>query len=294
MKPWIKRSLWTLLAVLLMLAAIAYYQLRSMGVIPRYDYDTQPPAVPQFSKPAVLVFSKTNGFIHKEAIPVAKSVFSNLISEQGWQPYLTDNAAVHSAELLAKFDVIIWNNVSGDVLTEPQRAALQQWLENGGGWLGVHAAGGDPRYRWSWYVDTLLGAQFIGHTMHPQFQDAEVLVTDPELAITRHLPSPWTIAQEEWYAFAANPRDKGYEILLSLDESSYRVKGESLFGNDHMDGEHPIAWRHRLGQGRVLYSAIGHRADTYRLAAYQQFLREAMHWLRGVKADGNAVDGGGD
>ena len=126
MKLWIKRSLWTLLAVVLLLGGTAYYQLRSMGVFPRYDYDTVPPTLPTFSKPAVLVFTKTNGFIHKDAIPVAKRVLGKLIAEQGWEAYLTDNAAVHSPELLEKFDFIIWNNVSGDVLTEPQRAALKQ------------------------------------------------------------------------------------------------------------------------------------------------------------------------
>ncbi|MBQ0794961.1 ThuA domain-containing protein [Zhongshania sp.] len=280
MKQWLTRSLWVGLAVLLILVAVAYYQVRSMGLIPRYDYDTEAPNLPAFSRPAVLVFTKTNGFIHKEAIPVAKSVLSSLITEQGWQAYLTDNAAVHSPELLAQFDLIIWNNVSGDVLTELQRDALRQWLEGGGGWLGIHASGGDSSYRWQWYVDTLVGAQFIGHTMHPQFQDADVLVADPASPITQHLPSPWLVADEEWYAFAANPRDKGYEILLTVDESSYQVKGDSLFGSDHMPGEHPIAWRHALGKGRVLYSAIGHQPHTYRLADYQRFLVEAMHWLK--------------
>ena len=68
--------------------------------------------------------------------------------------------------------------------------------------------------------------------------------------------------------------------MLTVDESSYQVKGDSLFGSDHMPGEHPIAWRHALGKGRVLYSAIGHQPHTYRLADYQRFLVEAMHWLK--------------
>ena len=299
MKLWIKRSLWTLLAVVLLLGGTAYYQLRSMGVFPRYDYDTMPPTLPTFSKPAVLVFTKTNGFIHKDAIPVAKRVLGKLIAEQGWEAYLTDNAAVHSPELLEQFDFIIWNNVSGDVLTEPQRAAQKQWLESGGGWLGIHASGGDHSYLWSWYGDTLLGAQFIGHTMHPQFQDADVLVADDTLAVTDHLPARWTVEKEEWYAFANNPRDKGYEILLTLDEDSYRIKGENFFGNDHMEGEHPIAWRHKLAEGRVFYSAIGHQPYTYELPMYQAFLVKAMHWVRGAaepQADAEAVasDEGGE
>jgi hypothetical protein len=97
-------------------------------------------------------------------------------------------------------------------------------------------------------VESLLGAQFIGHTMFEQFRSADVLVTDPELAMTDHLPAVWRVAQEEWYAFDSNPRDKGYEVLLVADESSYMDESEgrgSLFPF-HMEGEHPLVWRHTL------------------------------------------------
>jgi type 1 glutamine amidotransferase len=281
LKIWLKRILLTLLVLVLVLGGFGYYKLKSIGIIPSHDYDTVAPVLPAFKKPAVLIFTKTNGFIHKEAIPVAKTVLAELAQAQGWEPYLTDNAAVHSPALLKQFDFIIWNNVSGDVLTEDQRAALKGWLEAGGGWLGVHASGGDFSYEWNWYVDTLIGAQFMGHTMKPQFQDANVEVADTTLSMTDHLSTPWNLKQEEWYAFDQNPRDKGYEVLLTLDESSYSTSGKSWLGNDSMAGEHPIAWRHQLGEGRVLYSAIGHQPHTYKLAEYQTFLSKAMQWVSG-------------
>lgn len=276
-----KRILLGLLVLILVLAGYGYYQLKSNGIIPRKVYETVAPEVPDFSRPAVLVFTKTNGFIHKDAIPVAKQVLAELIEGEGWAVYQTGNGAVHSPELLAKFDAIVWNNVSGDVLTDEQRQALKDWIENGGGWLGIHASGGDFSYDWGWYVDTLIGAQFIGHTMKPQFQDADVLVADEALKITDHLPQPWNVKQEEWYAFDQNVRDKGYEVLLTLDEASYLPAGETWIGTDTMPGEHPIAWRHQLGEGRVLYTAIGHQPHTYHVPEYQAFLTKALHWLRG-------------
>lgn len=281
MKRWLKILLVSVAVLLAALALTTYVTLKSVGIIPKKDYDTVAPDLPAFTAPAVLVFSKTNGFRHKEAIPVAKQVLAELVESQGWEVLVTDNAAVHSPELLNQFDVVIWNNVSGDVLTTEQRRALKDWLHAGGGWLGIHASGGDFSYQWDWYVDTLIGAQFVGHTMNPQFQDAQVLVQNPGLTLTAHLPRPWLVPQEEWYAFDANPRDKGYDILLTLDKDSYTTHGPSVFmGNDRMEGEHPIAWRHQVGEGRALYSAIGHQAATYRMPAYQQFLVQAMHWLR--------------
>lgn len=290
MKRWVKILLLGSVAVLVVLALATYLTLKSIGIIPKKDYDTVAPDLPAFSAPAVLVFSKTNGFRHKEAIPVAKQVLAELVESQGWEVLVTDNAAVHSPELLSQFDVVIWNNVSGDVLTAEQRQALKDWLSAGGGWLGIHASGGDFSYQWDWYVDTLIGAQFVGHTMRPQFQDAEVLVDNPALALTAHLPRPWLVPQEEWYAFDANPRDKGYDILLTLDKDSYTTHGPSFMGNDRMEGEHPIAWRHHVGEGRALYTAIGHQAATYRMPAYQQFLVQAMHWLREDSSEGNSRD----
>lgn len=274
----IKKVLTILLVSLLVVGGITYYKLKSMGLIPRADYETVAPVLPAFDKPAILVLNKANGFIHVDGLPAADAMLTRIANNNGWDIYLTKNAAVHNEEDLKKFQVVVWNNVSGDVLTEEQRAALKNWIEQGGGWVGIHGAGGDPAYQWDWYVDTLIGAQFVGHTMHPQFQDADVLVADPQLSLTKHLPSRWQLSQEEWYAFDDNPRKKGYEIILSIDEDSYITKGSTFFGVDSMEGEHPLAWRHRLGRGRVFYNAIGHQAHTYEVPEYQQLMNNALIW----------------
>ncbi|GAB5453368.1 MAG: hypothetical protein Hals2KO_36960 [Halioglobus sp.] len=283
MPRWLKRSLLTLVVLVLAAAGSIYFYFKSIGIIPSHDYETEPPAIPAFTRPAVLIFNKTNGFIHKDAIPVADAVFSQLARAQDWDVFVTDNAAVHNPGVLDKFRLVVWNNVSGDVLTVEQRESLKQWLEEGGGWVGVHGSGGDTSYEWQWYVDTLLGAQFVGHTMDPQYQDATVLVTEPAVPMTEHLPTPWIVPSEEWYAFASNPRDKGYEILLTIDEDSYITHGETTSGwmagwTDRMEGEHPLAWRHERGRGRIFYSSIGHRPETYELPEYQQLISGAMRW----------------
>ena len=101
-----------------------------------------------------------------------KSLMQQLADKRGWSLFLTDSSAIYNAEDLAKFDVVIWNNVSGDVLSNANSALhLQQYIENGGGFVGWHGSGGDRQYAWSWYPERLLlQAQFIGHPMHPQFQ----------------------------------------------------------------------------------------------------------------------------
>ena len=279
---WIKYTLIGVTAVLLLAVLGGYFCLKSIGIIPRDIYETVPPEIPAFSRPAILVLNKANGFVHVDALPAADEAFTQIAQAREWDIFLTDNAASHNPEDLQKFRLVIWNNVSGDVLTEEQRGGLRNWIEQGGGWLGVHGSGGDPQYKWSWYVDTLIGAQFVGHTRDPQFQDADVMVADESLEIVAKLPQPWRIAKEEWYAFDANPRDKGYEILLTIDEGSYITRGETFLWDDNMEGEHPLAWRHSVGEGRAFYSAIGHQAATYSLPEYRALLANAMAWAMAI------------
>lgn len=275
----LKKVLIIAVVVVIVLAGITVYQLRSQGLLRAPQYDTVAPVLPELQHPAVLVLSKTNGFIHKEGLPAATTMLAELARENGWSIYQTENAASHNALDLARFDVVVWNNTSGDILTADQRADFKAWLLAGGQWLGLHAAGGDPSYDWSWYVDTLLGAQFFGHTMSPQFQDAKVILVEPS-ELTSHLSAPWNIGQEEWYAFDRNPRDTGSSILLALDEASYDTE-ESFFPDPTMPGEHPIAWTHQVGEGTIIYSAIGHTAATYSLPDYREFIVKAINQLAG-------------
>jgi type 1 glutamine amidotransferase len=281
MNKWLKRALGLLLGITVLGVVGIFLAMKSMGIImPNNDLDTVAPVLPVFERPAVLVFSKTNGFVHEDALPAADQMFSELAEQQGWDVYLTKNGAVHSIELLQQFDLVIWNNVSGSVLNVEQQTALKNWIEQGGGWMGVHGSGGDVKYHWPWYVNTLLGTQFVGHTSQPQFQYADVLVADAGGELVSHLSSPWRIANEEWYAFETNPRDLGYEIVLTIDESSYNTEGDNWLWHDRTEGEHPLVWRHSIGEGRAFYSAIGHQAVTYSIPEYRELWVKAMQWAR--------------
>ena len=186
-----------------------------------HTYETTPPQIPgRLNDVAILVFSKTNGYRH-DSIMAANVAIVELAGRHGWSAIVTENGAVFNTDQLRRFKVVVWNNVSGDVLTTGQRAAFESYLESGGGFVGIHGAGGDPSYAWKWYVDTLIGAQFIGHTMGPQFQQATIDIEDQTHPATRGLGTSW-VRTDEWYSFGSNPRTKGYHVLASLDESSYR------------------------------------------------------------------------
>lgn len=271
--PTLKRTLQVLGAVLCIAVLGIAAKLRYDGQLRFPSYDEQPPTLEPLARPAVLVFSKTNGFIHREAIPAAQALLQHLGQAHGWTVYQTDNAAIHNAADLARFDAIVWNNVSGDVLLPAQREALQQYLAQGGGFVGLHATGGDPHYDWEWQPQSLIRAQFIGHPMWPQFQQATLRVQQPADAIVQHLNnhSDWV---DEWYSFRAPPT--GVQVLLDIDEHSYQPE---VLGIDlRMGAQHPLVWKHCIGKGRVFYSALGHLAATYADPRYQQVLAQAITW----------------
>ena len=247
-------------------------------------YDHERPQLPEdLATPALLVFSKTAGYRHAEAIPAGIQALREIAESRGWGFVATERGAVHNEEQLARFEAVVWHNVSGDVLDAEQKRAFVAWLEAGGGWIGIHGSGGDASYHWPWYVEELLGAQFVGHPMNPQFQQATLVVEDREHPATRHLAATW-LRSDEWYSFAASPRPRGARVLVSLDESSYAPLLKLGFYERGlaMGDDHPVVWSHCIGRGRAFYSALGHRADAYAEPAHRRMLEEAVAWGMGL------------
>ena len=64
-------------------------------------YETTPPTLPaEIKRPAILVFSKTNGFRHEEAIPAANALFAQMAKDNGWGYFQTENGATFSPAIL--------------------------------------------------------------------------------------------------------------------------------------------------------------------------------------------------
>jgi type 1 glutamine amidotransferase len=243
-------------------------------------YDRVPPKLPaRIPRPAILVFDKINGFRDNPSVDAATAALKAMAGRRGWTLVFTDKGAVFNPAQLARFDAVVWNNVSGDALTIPQQNAFKTWLARGGGFAGMHGSGGDPVYVWDWYADRLIGARFKGHPMNPQFQSARVDIADPASAITRGLGSGWTMT-EEWYSFESSPRLHGAHILATLDEASYSPVG--IAGADLRMGDHPIAWTQCLGNGRAFYTAIGHRPENYSEPNSLRLLEQGIAWAAGL------------
>ena len=236
--------------------------------------DSVAPALPKLKPGAVLVLSKTNGFRDPDQIVAAKAALAEIVRNQGRDIFETENAAVMNARHLAAFSVVVFNSTSGNIFSEEQRAAFKSWVEKGGGVVLLHGAGGDPKYDWSWYPNILIGAQFIGHTGRPkQFQPATIQIREPNHPIMRGLPVKWS-RTDEWYSFDRVPTGSGTRILATLDETSYDPFPERV----RMGALHPIIWTRCIGRGRMFFSALGHKAETYAEPLHRRLIGNAIRW----------------
>lgn len=127
-----KRTLVALLIITILLG-FGYYKLKATGIIRTYVFEQETPVIPDFQRPAVLLFNKVGGYFHEEALPAGDALIKDLAETEGWDFYVSQSGGSHNPEALAKFDLVVWNNVSGDVLTPKQRESLKAWIAGGGG-----------------------------------------------------------------------------------------------------------------------------------------------------------------
>lgn len=194
----------------------------------------------------VLIFTKTNGFRH-ESISAGIDAIKKLGAENHFLTDTTEDSLAINTKNLNQYQVIIFLNTTGSILGEKQKLALQEFMKKGKGFVGIHSAT-DCEYEWDWY-GKMVGGYFESH---PAQQTAKLVEVNNEHPSTRHLPTIWE-RKDEWYNFKnLNP---DVNVLLKIDESSY-TGGKN--GNNH-----PMAWYHDYGGGRVFYTALGHTVESY-------------------------------
>jgi glucose/arabinose dehydrogenase/type 1 glutamine amidotransferase len=218
----------------------------------------------------VLVFSKTAGYRH-DAIPEGIAALKQLGAPAGITVTATEEAKQFTTANLAKYDAVAFMSTTGDVLNAEQQTAFENYIKNGGGYLGVHAAA-DTEYDWQFYGG-LVGAYFASH---PAIQQATVRVEDHDHPATAHLDDTW-VRTDELYNYRSNPRERA-KVLATLDETTYQ--------GGTMKGDHPIAWCQSYEGGRSFYTGLGHTKESYADEAFRAHLLGGLQYATGqVKAD---------
>ena len=238
-------------------------------------------AVP--SKPIVkakprkmLVFWRCEGFYHG-SIPVVNKALEIMGKKTGaFEVVTTDDYSVFTPEKLAQFDAVCLNNTTHmkfDPKETPDRCrALMEFVKNGKGIVGVHAAT-DNFYEWPEGME-MMGGKFTGHPWGGG-DTVAIKIDQPDHPLVAAFKGKTFKVKEEIYR--TDPplysREKQL-VLMSLDMSDPATKAKASKPTDADTG---ISWIKDWGKGRVFYCSLGHNNEI--------FMNEAIlqHYLAGIQ-----------
>jgi type 1 glutamine amidotransferase len=184
-----------------------------------------------------------------------------------------------SYEKLSAYDLVIMlNNAPG---SDVERENFQRYMENGGGWLGFHAAAyNDKNTNWPWFVDFLGGGVFHYNNWPPQ--PVKLEVDYPSHPVTRNLPQSFIAPESEWYAWQPSPRlNPDVDVLLTLSRDNYPLGIKDVM----MWGDIPVVWTNR--KYRMIYLNMGHGDDEFSDATQKLLFVNAFRWVMETRKSGN-------
>ena len=184
----------------------------------------------------------------------------------------------------------------------PDRAAFLKWIAAGHGFIGVHAASDclhqDPEYV------AMLGSEFLGHGRQAT---GNIVNADPAHPATAAWGRNVAVFEELYHFKPASYDPRRLHLLLGM--TARPDDGPGAVGEQ---GWFPLSWARLQGQGRVFYTALGHREDVWDPAwkdadgkranppqiaeAFQAHLLGGIRWALGlvpgdatpqIKADGS-------
>ncbi len=194
-----------------------------------------------------------------------------------------DGSSFDSLSSLLNYDLIIFSNTSGSsILDSSQRANFEQYIQNGGNLLGIHAASDTYRHStangsntgvWDFYAETLGGSvqQGPNHVSGTPYYEMDHLIIHPSLY---NIPNPWG-KNEEYYYWENGYLDTTINAILKVEETV----GPNNQINSY-DSARAVSWHKTLSSGsRVFYTSLGHANSNYTNdSLFIRHIQQAMDW----------------
>ena len=228
---------------------------------------------------ALIYYTQHAEEAHVQFAEQATTFFKKLNYGDGFVLDITTDFSKYPYEKLKEYIVIIMLNTSPN--TKAERDAFEQYMENGGGWVGFHAAAyNDKNTHWPWFVKFLGGGVFYCNNWPPQ--PVLVEVDNEEHPVTKNLPASFVAPASEWYQWTPSPRqNKDVEVLLSLSPKNYPLGIKDVVNF----GDFPIVWSNK--NYRMIYLNMGHGDEEFIDGTQNLLLVNAFRWVVSKDKSGN-------
>ncbi|MFT5467705.1 MAG: type 1 glutamine amidotransferase [Verrucomicrobiales bacterium] len=262
-----------------------------------------PDSTPAKPLPArkILVFWRCEGFIHT-SVPFANYAMAELGEKTGaFSVDLADEYTVFNSDNLAEYDAVLFNNTTNlDFPEESQKNALMKFVASGKGIVGIHAAS-DNFKKWP-EAAAMIGGVFNGHPWGGGGNWAfEVNDTKSPITAAFNGQGFWHTDEIYWYKPESFQGDEKLRVLVSLDMSKSKNIQVLLKSKDPKSEAEAksvkvaVSWIREFNGGRVFYSNIGHRDDTFwNPAILKHYLAGIQYALGDLEADATPTADAGD
>ena len=207
--------------------------------------------------------------------------FHKLTYGEGWLMDVTTSLADYPYEKLKDYSIIISLNAAPG---GKQREAFQQYMENGGGWMGFHASAyNDRNTHWPWLNEFLGCGQFYCNNWPPQPALVECdMLSHP---VTSTLPQSFVAPASEFYQWQPSPRlNADVEVLLSISPKMYPFGLKDVV----KWGDFPIVWTNK--KYRMIYLNMGHGDEGFIDATQNLLFVNAFRWVVSQDPKGNPFE----
>ncbi|MDE6239424.1 MAG: ThuA domain-containing protein [Muribaculaceae bacterium] len=262
---------------ILLLLTVTFFG--SLAAYAQDNYPANYARAPRFK--ALLFYNKHVEEAHLQFAEQTIDFFKRLTYGDGYILEVTDNFSAYT-DRLNDYDVLI--AVNDAPVSAKDRAAFEKYMENGGGWIGFHAAAyNDRNTKWPWFNKFLGAGVFYCNNWPPQPALLDIDVTDH--AVTKNLPASFVAPASEWYQWDPSPRSNpNVDILLSLSSRNYPIGIKDVV----KFGDFPVVWTNR--DYRMIYLNMGHGDVEYLDATQNLLFVNAFRWIVSRDPKGNPFE----
>jgi len=224
----------------------------------------------------VLVYTKNGkGYVH-DNISSAVACIQKMGHEHGFKVDTSSNAAIFTKENLKRYKLLIFTSTNNDVFdTDEQRVVFRNYIEAGGGFVGIHSVTGTER-NWTWFKQ-MVGCTFL---VHPPFQKFDVHVIAPKSPLVKGIPKVWQHEDElyfnkEWYP--------GITVVMADDLNTLDAKAADIKekGQGSFSNLYPAVWYHRFDGGTIWITALGHSKESYSDPVFTTLILNGIKFVAG-------------
>jgi len=175
----------------------------------------------------------------------------------------TNNWTNLNAQFLAQYQVVLFLDTRPEA--PEQRAAFEQYMKNGGAWMGFHFSAfaltpSTFTQNWDWYHNEFLGSgQYVSNTWRPT---TAIVRQENKHPVLKGLPKKFIAQPNEWYRWEHDLRQNpNITILLAIDSASFPLGTGPKQSEIWRSGYYPVVWTNN--RYHMIYMNMGHNDMDY-------------------------------